>query len=139
MTPFWEEIDLKLLPDEELLFTGTPSRDAMVKSAMANFFMVNVFCLFMFIWYLPFQWWIARESAKRHRYIVTNQRVIVTDGLVGYKTRSVPLERISDVQIGCTWVERMFNIRTVIVRDMTGEAQGGAKLQGVRNPDEIQE
>jgi len=139
MSTFWDEIDLQLLPGEEVLFTGEPDRKAIVNAAMAGLALVNVFMFFMFIWFLPVQWLMARESARRHRYFVTNQRVIVTDGLVGYKTRSVPLERISDVQIGCTWAERMFEIRSVIVRDMTGEAQGGAKMQGVANANAIQE
>ena len=48
-------------------------------------------------------------------------------------------ERISDVQIGCSWIERYVGIRNVIVRDMTGEAVGGAVLMGLQDPKQIQE
>ena len=136
---FWKELDISLLPDETILYRLEPDRSAIFKSSMVAS-LILVFCTgpFYFI-LLPLIWWANSTHAKRHQAFVTNRRVIVTNGLIGYATRSVPIERISDVQIGCAWTERLFDIRTVVVRDMTGEAQGGARIQGLKNVHMVQE
>jgi len=135
---FWREVDVQLMHQEEILYHGTPDAGKITSAKVLSWTAVSIVFMFATLALLPFVWWAARVAADRHRYYVTNQRVIVTDGLIGYRTRSVPLERISDVQVGCTWVERAVGIRSVVVRDMTGEAQGGAIMQGLTDPAEVQ-
>lgn len=135
---FWTEANISLLPEEKILYTSQPNRDAIFRSSMILAFLVSI-CLGPFlILMIPLLWWSISWSSKRHQAWVTNRRVIVTNGMIGYTTRSVPLERISDVQIGCSWTERLCNIRSIIVRDMTGEAQGGARMQGITDVHEVQ-
>ena len=136
---FWNETNIALLPEEEILYTLEPDRAAMFKSSMLGSILVSIFFGPFIILLLPLFWWANKAHVRRHQGFVPNQRVIVTNGLIGYNTRSVPLERISDVQIGCSWVERYFNIRSLIVRDMTGEAQGGARMLGIREVMAVQE
>lgn len=136
---FWAETELTLLPGEELLHVGEPEAGKLVWAQTVAIGLVLLICFFPLLVIMPLQIWLSNISARRHRYFVTSQRVVVTNGLIGYNTRSVPLERISDVQIGCTWIDRLFDIRSVVVRDMTGEAQGGAKMLGVQNAPELQE
>ena len=136
---FWNETELSLLPDEHILYTLKPNRSAIFKSSMLASSLVCL-CFGPFIVLIfPLLWWINGVHAKRHQGFVTNQRVIVTNGLIGYSTRSVPLERISDVQIGCSWAERYFNIRSIMIRDMTGEAQGGARMEGLEDIQGVQD
>ncbi len=135
---FWREVDVQLMPGEEILYTGTPDAAKITQGKVVGFVFSSVFFMFMTLPFLPFVWWLGWMAADRHQYFVTNQRVIVTNGMVGYTTRSVPLERISDVQIGCTWIERTVGIRSVVIRDMTGEAAGGAVMQGMTDPSDVQ-
>ena len=138
-TSFWNETELSLLPGERILYTLQPDRVAIFKSNMLVLSVAFIFTGPLLVVLLPFIWWTTQAQAKRHQGFVTNQRVVVTNGLIGYRTRSVPLERISDLQVGCSWVERYFNIRSLLIRDMTGEAQGGARMQGLKDIQEVQE
>ena len=135
---FWREVDIQLMPHEEILYRGTPDVEKITTARLIHWTAASVAFMFVSLLLLPLVWWLARMGANRHQYFVTNQRVIVTDGLIGYRTRSVPLERISDVQVNCTWIERTAGIRSVVIRDMTGEAQGGATMQGLTDPSEVQ-
>ena len=77
---------------------------------------------------LPLLYWVMRAYVNKHRYWVTSSRIVVTNGIIGFRARSIPLERVSDVAISCSWLERAFGLRSVIVRDMTGEAMSGARM-----------
>ena len=138
---FWAEIDLNLLPGEEVIYEGRPDVPKLTKIKR-----IRLWLLWLIMPYLiPFLWpitrWGTRKSAERHRFTITNLRVIVTHGLIGYRTTSVPMERITDVTIGCTWVERWIGIRSAAIRDSAGGVQTGTtgtSLQGLSNPEEIQ-
>lgn len=135
---FWSETDLSLMPGETLLYTGLPQVRQMKRMANSGMVVLTVFLWpLLVVW--PWTFWTNRLSAERHKYFVTSLRVIVTNGLFGYSTRSVPLERISDVQIGCTLLERCFGLRSIVVRDMTGEAHGSARMRGVPDASAVQE
>ena len=97
-TPFWKETDVHLMTGEEVLHRGEPDRDKLRKLNLCNWFAASV-CFFPLLFLLPIYLWSTRRSADRHQFYVTNFRVIVTDGLIGYTTRSVPFERISDVGV----------------------------------------
>lgn len=138
LTVFDKELDILLLEDEEVLYAGRPqaAKLRLYLSLMWSF--VAVLSV-IGIPLLPFIWWMAGAYVKKHRYWLTSSRVVVTNGLVGYRARSIPLERVSDVAISCTWLERLVGIRSVRVRDMTGEAQGGAAMMAMLDAPKIQE
>ena len=132
-----EELDIALLPDEELLVSGEPNRAALTTYLMIAWTLISFATIFG-IALLPFMLWAARVYARKHKYWITNNRVIVANGLIGYNVRSIPLERISDIAVRCSWLEKIFGLRSVIVRDMTGEAQAGATLMAVPDAPKMQ-
>jgi membrane protein YdbS with pleckstrin-like domain len=125
-----EELDIALLPGEELLVEGKPKRGPLANYLALTWAMVLAFTCFGLV-ALPLVIWAARVYAKKHKYWITTNRVIVANGLIGYNVRSIPLERISDIAVRCSWLEKAFGLRSVIVRDMTGEAAAGAALMAV--------
>jgi uncharacterized membrane protein YdbT with pleckstrin-like domain len=125
-----KELEIALLEGEQVLHEGEPQRDrlsAYLNVTASLLAMVTVVGLPL----LPFIWWAVNAFSRKHRYWLTSSRVVVTNGIIGYRARSIPLERVSDVAISCNWLERAFGLRSVIVRDMTGEAQSGAAMLAV--------
>jgi len=62
---------------------------------------------------------------NKHHYWITDQRVIWRHGLIGYSTTSVPLERISDVAVSRTFLERICGVGGVVIREMATEPRYG--------------
>lgn len=79
----------------------------------------------------PLVWLVAMVSKDKFRYWLTNRRVILASGFIGYRVRSIPLERISDVGLSRTLPEMLVGASSVVVRDMTGEAQTGKSLLAI--------
>jgi uncharacterized membrane protein YdbT with pleckstrin-like domain len=80
---------------------------------------------------------------KKQHYWITNKRVMLKSGLIGYKINSVPLERISDVVVSRSFIEQIFGIASVHVQSLAGQltpGQFGAELniEAVQNPEELQ-
>lgn len=83
---------------------------------------------------LPILAWAMRRWTQRHRYWLTNRRLVVQEGIVGQEVRSVPLDRIVDVAVTQNWLDRLFGVVNINVRDMTGESSGaeGGMSKGLR-------
>ncbi len=120
---------------EEVLFSLRPYRFvsyAVVATAMTVVGVVLV--------PLAFLWAVVAE--RRYHYWLTTRRVIWCHGFIGYRVRSVPLERIADVVISRTLPEIVAGISSIVIRDMTGQGNRagdlGAKWIGVENAPEIQ-
>jgi membrane protein YdbS with pleckstrin-like domain len=64
---------------------------------------------------------LADLMYKKHHYWVTDQRVVWRHGIIGYSITSVPLERISDVEVSRTFWERVCGVGGVVIKEMTGE------------------
>ncbi len=137
LTVFERELDIALLEGEQVLYAGRPQASSL-RTYLALVWSFLAIVTVIGIPALPFVWWVARAYTNRHRYWLTSRRVVVTTGVVGYRARSVPLERISDVAISCSWLERLLGIRSVMIRDMTGEAQSGAGMLAVGDAAEVQ-
>ncbi|TNE88727.1 MAG: PH domain-containing protein [Deltaproteobacteria bacterium] len=128
---------LALLPGERLIRQGTPSgvlrlRALILATAIGVLGVVTIPLL-------PVFWWAALKGVDVHRYWLTDRRVIVRTGIIGYRLRSIPLSRVADVSVQATWLDRLLGLTHVEVRDMTGESAGegvskGAMLLGVDAP-----
>ncbi len=116
-----------LMKGEKVLVAGAPQRDLLRRYLGVTWALVCVLSV-IGIPLLPLAWWIAGAYVRKHGYWVTDSRVIVTNGIIGFRTRSIPLERVSDVAISCNWLEKWMGLQSVIVRDMTGEAMSGASM-----------
>lgn len=132
-----EEFGLSLMEGEEVLMAGRPQVGPLQRYLMLTTALVMFFTVFGLIG-LPLAYLIVKAYVNKHRYWLTNSRVIVTTGIIGYRARSIPLERVSDVAISCDWLEKLLGMRTVVVRDMTGEAMSGANMRAFEDPSALQ-
>jgi uncharacterized membrane protein YdbT with pleckstrin-like domain len=76
-------------------------------------------------------WAVMHMSWSWHRWWLTDRRLVVRHGLVGYRIRSVPLERIVDVTLRASWADRLLGLQHIDVRDMTGEASFDSRSTGL--------
>ncbi|MGQ9641631.1 MAG: PH domain-containing protein [Candidatus Bathycorpusculaceae bacterium] len=87
---------------------------------------------------------------KKHRYWVTDKRVVWRHGVIGYSITSVPLERISDVTVSRTFWERICGVSGIVIKEMGatpkyiypywyGAGSTFPTMIAVPNPEEIQE
>ena len=51
--------------------------------------------------------------------------------MVGYQVQSVPLDRIVDVTLRASWLDRLFGLEHITVRDMNGEVSPSAMSVGL--------
>lgn len=129
---------LALMEGEKVLVEGAPMRDRLLTYSLAMTAFIGLLSLGIGLLALPIVYIVARAFFAKHTYWVTSSRVVVTNGIIGYRARSIPLERISDVAISCNFIERALGLRSVIVRDMTGEAMSGATMMGAENATALQ-
>jgi len=133
---FWDELNIRMLDGEELLYTGTPKRSALFKSGILESLLMAVFTCGVMALFLPIQFFVASRKAKLHQHYLTNRRVIIVNGVLGYTIQSIPLNRISDVTIECTWVDRILDIRTIQVKDLASQQ---VNLLAIERPVQVQE
>ena len=67
-----------------------------------------------------------------HRWWLTDQRLVVRTGFIGYQLRSVPLDRIVDVTLQASWWDRLWGLQHVQIRDMNSEVSSGTSRPGLR-------
>ncbi|MCH9683468.1 MAG: hypothetical protein K0V04_18670, partial [Deltaproteobacteria bacterium] len=88
-----ERFGLALMEGEKVLVEGKPQRDRMFRYQMLTAAIVlgltGVGLLLLPIIYL-----VVRASVAKHNYWVTSSRVVVTNGVIGFNARSIPLERV---------------------------------------------
>jgi len=116
------ETPIRLFEGETILAHG---RAAPVLATRRHVDMTLLFaCTLVLLPLLPLAWWANTEAVKQHRWWLTDRRLVVANGIVGRTVRSVPLDRIVDVTVSCTWWDRLWGLDHVLVRDMTGEVGG---------------
>lgn len=74
---------------------------------------------------------------KKMYYWVTNKRIIVKRGLVGDEERSILIERLGEVIIVQTWLQRKFGIHFIIL-EVIGN-RNKEVLPGVPNAPEVKQ
>ena len=70
-------------------------------------------------------WWSLRPILRwlTTRYVVTNRRVLMRNGVVSRTGRDVPLTRVNDVSFSRSVVERMFGSGTLIIESAGDRGQ----------------
>ena len=126
------EFGIILMDDEELILSIKPTPGFITYGIVVACFTV------VGILFLPIIYPLLRLAYGKYRYWLTNRRVILGYGLIGFRVRSIPLERISDVALSRTFPEIVAGITSVIVRDMTGETQTGKSLFAIDDAAETQ-
>ena len=80
---------------------------------------------------------IADEACSNDKPLVgqpwlTDQRLVVRTGFIGYQLRSVPLDRVVDVTLQASWWDRLWGLQHVQIRDMNSEVSSGTSRPGLR-------
>ena len=119
------------LKGEELIFAAEPT-------GFVRYCLVTTALTVVGIVFLPIVWLLAVIARDKYRYWLTNRRIILSSGLIGYKIRSIPLERISDVSLSRTLPEMLSGVSSIIVRDMTGETDEGKSLLAISDSSNYQ-
>ena len=129
------DFGIRLMEGEEVIFSLRPYR-------FVWYAVVRVAITIIGIVLIPFALLWAVIAQQRYHYWLTNKRVVWCHGFIGYRIRSVPLERIADVVISRTLPELLAGISSIDIRDMTGQTQPemgmGAKWIGVVDAPEVQ-
>ena len=126
-----EEFGIAMLDGEELILEVQPD-------GFVRFVMVNGLMSIIAIPLLPLMYLYAIIAKRRYRYWLTNRRVILASGFIGFKVRCIPLERVSDVALSNTLPEILARVQSVNVRDMTGEAETGKSFLAIENAPAVQ-
>ena len=88
---------------------------------------------------------IAKLSYGWEFYWITNLRVIQRKGLIGYHFYSTPYERMSDVILSKSWLERILNVGSVRIQTLAGSysprGSYGAEIRllALKEPEKIQQ
>jgi len=123
---------IELLDGEEILLSTGPSKEFLK-------WIILLSCILIIgIPLLPLTILIVVVVYNRYRYWVTNRRVIIAIGFIGYEVRSIPLERIADVVYRKSIIELLSGTTSLIIRDMAGEAIHGKSLFGIDDGDSVQ-
>lgn len=69
----------------------------------------------------------------RDRFVITNQRILRVDGVIGSDTAMIPLKRITDVTVKQTWLGRLTNYGHMIF-ESAGQVQGLDEIRYVQDP-----
>jgi membrane protein YdbS with pleckstrin-like domain len=80
---------------------------------------------------------VARRRYNMRYYWLTDKRIIVKKGFIGYSINSIPLERISDVMISRSLVERIFGFGSLHIQSLAGQYSIGGRLGAEGNLEAI--
>lgn len=126
------EFGVILMEGEELILSLRPTR------GFVTLYIVKACITIVGVLLLPLVIPLTNLAYSKARYWLTNRRVIIGWGIIGYCVRSIPLERVSDVALSRSVTERLAEVTSIVVRDMTGEAEAGASLVAIENAAEVQ-
>ena len=131
-------IQSNLLHGETLVYIG--------RRALYKFFPIIGFCLsllaaYLFVWqslYLVavacvfFVYFVFEFTSVE--FAITNQRVVVKNGIFRLKTVEISLEMIESVEVTQSFFEYSMNVGDVLV---TGAGSKQERIEGVKNPIEF--
>jgi len=69
----------------------------------------------------------------RDRFVITNQRIVRIDGVIGSDSAMIPLGKITDITVKQTWLGKIFNYGHLIF-ESAGQVQGLDEIRYVQNP-----
>jgi len=133
---------LRLQPGERILREGEPTLRTMpsLASRISLWFVLTVAPIPL----IPLVPLFVRQYLGWHRWWLTDRRLVVRNGFIGWQLSSVPLDRIVDVTMYASWWDRLWGIQHIKVRDMTGEVNSyqvstGMCLIGVEDAEDVAE
>jgi uncharacterized membrane protein YdbT with pleckstrin-like domain len=107
-----------------------------------GFLGVPFFIFFLFL--IIILYLVANNQYNYQHYWITDKRILYRRGILGYKISSIPFERVSDVIVSRTFLERIFGFGSVHVQSLAGQITYGSRmgaegsLLAVPDPEELQ-
>ncbi len=167
---FYQGIEGQLMPGETIIWKGQPKKMAYVVNSSAKMapfaiiwllfdsffistfmgagiggrmlgFIVPFFALHLMpVWIWLFNMLTASGRWKNTQYAITDKRIIMCNGLVGYEFQSIYYKDISNVTMHVGVLDRMLGVGDIIctLNYNTGSDQSGhAKILDLENSQEV--
>lgn len=83
-------------------------------------------------------WYTASMRYRKLQYTLTNKRLIIHRGFVGYSTKSILLERIGEIVVKQTYVQRLCGIQYLLL-EVLGTGARTEVLPGVPHAFEVKQ
>ena len=91
---------------------------------------LSLIFMFFILVILVILYLVANNRYNYQHYWLTNNRVLYRRGVLGYRISSIPLERISDVIVSRTFLERIFGFGSVHIQSLAGQFSYGTGRLG---------
>ncbi|MBU3957903.1 MAG: PH domain-containing protein [Nanoarchaeota archaeon] len=138
------------MPIEEPVHKRTQSRISFVKNYLLSAFLaIFLACLFLIKFPLT-QTGLAASAALififvihpeieriRSTYVITTSQVIVEEGIISRKRRSVFFDNVADVSVHQNFIQRLLRYGLVTIGSNSGREYMELKLKGVQRPKEL--
>jgi uncharacterized membrane protein YdbT with pleckstrin-like domain len=131
--------ELILQEGESLLLAGTPITE--LRWVLMGWSVFYAVITIIGLPFLPFIPWAVGQRMQWHRWWLTDRRIVIQTGLIGWQIRSIPLNRISDISLESSWLDRIFGVQNLTIRDMTGvtDSTSYPRMLGVPNAHAVQQ
>lgn len=121
---------IRLHPGERIIRSGTPVPTMLWSQSVGTSLILLVGVVTApIVVFVPA---MVRRWLGWHAWWLTNQRLVVRTGFIGWRLQSVPLDRIVDVTLRASWWDRLWGVEHIKVRDMTGEVGAGGTSPNLR-------
>lgn len=110
-------LDQAAMPDQAM--RSRPEKDILWSDTEGQVINAGVFTLaVLFFWLvLPVAWALYRYlKAARHRYTLTDQRLLIESGIIVKQLESVELYRVKDLSVSGTLLQSLFGRGQVVVK-----------------------
>ncbi|MEK2646086.1 PH domain-containing protein [Bdellovibrio sp. BCCA] len=89
---------------------------------------------FAIVAYAPLLYKILKNRSKK--YLITNQRLYIENGILTKTATDVPLNKINDIAFSQNFIERLFDVGSLSI--LTGNDKGN-NVKGIVNPEGFRE
>lgn len=138
------------MPIEEPIHKLRPSRIAFLKNYLLSAILV-IFIIYLFLVSFPLTQTGLMASATlvliflilpeieilRNTYAITASQVIVEEGIISRKRRSVFFDNVADVSVHQNFLQRILRYGSVVVGSSSGREHMELRLKGVQKPKDL--
>jgi len=138
------------MPIEQPLHKLTQSRISFLKNYILSAFLI-IFVAYLFLASFPITQmglvasmvlimiFVIHPEFERLRstYVITSSQVIVEEGIIGRKRRSLFFNNTSDIFVHQNFLQRLLRYGTVVIGSNSGRDHMELNLKGVRKPKDL--
>lgn len=138
------------MPIEEPIHKLTQSRISFLKNYILSALLI-IFIAYLFLVNFPVSQIGALASAAlviifvihpeierlRSTYVITSSQIIIEEGIIGRKRRSLFFNNSSDISVHQNFLQRVLRYGSVVIGSSSGRDHMELNLKGVRKPKEL--